>query len=237
MKKLVFLLLAAIILFARAGDGQYVLGSRSFGTTSTLTLPTFVDVSYKDNQASSSATVVIPADNHAAGNALVVLARWTTINSITNTAGDTFVQAPGTPSGDSIWYVCSSKGSSADTVTVNFSSSQSWLVAFVVQIHGTPSSGCLDTASGGTNGAGTSTVTSNGFSNTSAGDYNLALGDQGCGGSGWSADANYSVLVSNSGLSDVGLEGRANAPSGSQTASMTLNGATCTSSISVASFK
>lgn len=82
-----------------------------------------------DTSSADPHAITTPAQSHTAGNLLVVgiSAQYTSVSSVTNTAGDTFSKTTSSPSVptaanyESIWYTLSTAGNASDVITANLS--------------------------------------------------------------------------------------------------------------------
>ena len=241
MKKL--LTLIALISLLAAGNGQVINTGNHRGIfTSSNPTPALVGTPAIGDVGSLTLTsLTTNAVSHTAGNTIVVFVRTGTANNTitapTNTAGDTFVHAAssyyGTSTTSDVWYTCRTLGNASDIVTAHFSSSQ-FNVVFAVELSNTLPS-CLDVAQTGNTGAGTSTITSSSFAPLLH-SYILAMGNQDCANSNWNPGTGYTIL-GHGGGSGISIEGMADATASSQTTSITIQSATCTTGISVAAFK
>lgn len=208
---------------------------------------TLVGQESNDTGATSVTSIVTAGSPVIAGTTLVVCTRGgasgTTVTSVTDTAGDTFVQAVGsratTVGGAAstftdIWYCLSSLGNGANAITVNFSVATQFCAVIVNNYTGVASFEVG--ANGSSNTVLVTTVASGSFSPAAAGNVNVAAGSQAVGGGTWSAGTGYGNLTTSGGVTSMANEDDNPAAAGAQTASIgySLSSDMC---ISVASFK
>lgn len=160
-----------------------------------------------------------------------------TVNSVTDTGLNTYVQATGAlihGTGDTcdIWYAKNITGNASNVVTANLSGAQTFRSIHILQYSGADPTAPFEIAATGT-GTGPS-VTSSAFSPAAAGNVNVAFASFGNTAT-WAAGTNYALEIA-AASPDRASEDRVNAPSGSQTASIT-SGGTNALIITVGSFK
>jgi hypothetical protein len=104
----------------------------------------------------SSVTATNTTAYHSTAGALIVAvirSQNGSVTSVTDTAGDTFVQA-GSDSGSTvrteIWYALNATGNSANVVTANWSASTSFTNVVVQEFEGVATSSALDATASGT---------------------------------------------------------------------------------------
>jgi hypothetical protein len=153
----------------------------------------------QDYAPGGSATLAADAISHTTGNALFVGVRWfdvggsINISSITDTAGNTYVQVGGGKvSGASneqldIWYALNITGNASNIVTVNMGSSVQFWGVVVEQWSGIATSSADDGVHATDDTTGT-TLTSTAFSTSQANTVVFCIAQVANTGQAWTAD-------------------------------------------------
>lgn len=186
--------------------------------------------------ASNVSTITTTGLSTSTGNAIVVATSIggssITVTSVTDTAGNTYSHNAscsflyaGIPINLDIWYSLNITGNAANIVTVNFSAPHTFAEIAQLQYSGMGAFQLCTTAAG----TGTS-LTSSSFSPSIANGVNIENARDGTGGLVYTAGTNYTLRASSVYQAD-----RYPAPSGSQTASLSVNTST-NIAIVVASF-
>lgn len=178
---------------------------------------------YSGSNFNSIATTALSTTT---GNLIVVTVGYGTnaadVSSVTDTAGNTYTHgtscantSSGSAIGTDIWYVANATGNAANIVTAHFSTGLAYVGVTQLQYSGAAITQSVTCAVG--NSSSSTTVTSGSFNPTLSGGVNVATGN-GSGGATWTAGSSYTLRGSSNTTEDY-----ANAPSGSQTASFTIN--------------
>lgn len=228
----------AVTVSASSGWQSFVLEIRACKTSICL-------VNSSTLQATATATTIAaPVRNHAAGHLLVVGvgagSDSITASSIANTAGDAFTQGTscrvtGNSDFTDVWYAKNIAGNSSDAVTVTYSATVAFRNITVAEYSGADTSSPFEVCATGVV-TGT-TVTSGSFSPAAANNVNFTEARCPGGSAVWTVGANYELLEGQNANTGYQTEQRADAPSGSQTASITYSASITSLKISVASFK
>jgi hypothetical protein len=209
-------------------------------------------ISFINSTTGSSATgtpnpLPAAAANHTAGNFLAVgivaSSSSGTVSGIIDTAGNLYSQCAGARGNDSgrftdIWYAANINGNANNVVSVTFAGSYNFRSVHVIQYSNVATVNPCETAATG-NCAACSTVTSGSFSPAQNTNVNFAVTGANNTVTTWTPGTNYvqrTALGSGSDVVDHATEDRIGTPSGSQTASQTIN-TTANMQMSVASFR
>lgn len=198
-----------------------------------------------DYTGTLASSIALPATSLTTGNFIVVATRWlpnsSTITSITDTAGNTYVKAIGrtaTSSGTRVemWYAYNVTGNASNVVTITPSVNVQYYGVVASQYSGIKTAAApLDTTAVG-NATGTS-VTSASFTTTqayelivSSSDFNSSLGPT------WTAGTGYTIQAQDASGVETLQDKIVSSIQTSVTASITLSTSRGLS-ISVATFK
>lgn len=123
----------------------------------------YVDGSTASSGASSASTLALPAINAATGNLIVVFGQGASqdVTSVADTAGNTYVQAGSTESGQACFYAMNVIANAANVVTLTFAASTDYRAGGVVQYSGLATTSAYDAAGAFTTTAATTTHTTN----------------------------------------------------------------------------
>lgn len=154
-----------------------------------------------------------------------------TLNSVTDTAGDTFVHLSSSDSNTSgnytsLWYVCSAVANTSESFTANFSGNFSNSKNITVAVYTGAASSCPDGNGAGANGNSTSPATGN---LTTAGANELLVGYFFCAQGGETAGSGFTQRQNDSAVVGTLFEDKGNG-GGLASGTYTTTG-TCTSGV------
>jgi hypothetical protein len=194
----------------------------------------FVNIATAEENDSAS-SLACPATSHTTGNSIIVGFKWETnmgtIDSITDTAGNTYTHVSAGPWGypspydarHDMWYAHNITGNGSNVVTANFTEAHTFNIMFCAQYSGMSNEAPETTATGAATGT---SVTTGSFSPAASGNANIAVGSADSSGGSFTQGSNYVERAEDPGAQAAGdavLEDRLSAPSGAQTASVTYS--------------
>lgn len=169
----------------------------------------------RDYSGPSSAALTAAATSLTAGNAIIVGARWydptntIDVSSVTDTAGNTYVQGParfasgGTWEQLIIWFALNATGHASNVVSVNLSSAVQFWGVVTAQYSGLATSSAYDTTADGLNGGGT--ITTGAFTTDTADELLFALAQVANTGQTWSPTAGGGYTIRAQDASNVAV--------------------------------